>query len=272
MSSLFPQSSINSPVRYLKGIKQIVDDINNNCIHKLGEFHRRFWRTLIVPSSTLNVARILWIFQNNPQLHHFRSAFTINWFYVILYTILYVLFWWFFTPVVQDFCVLLRDLLELSKNDNPSNYQLGWRIFVTFIQNQLDSQRVVLIFIVVVQGFLFRWWSKTVVTVVDNDIRPLDTDEIKKKKVDALIKRIDDQYNHLRMEPEPQKREEIRREIRQLELKLDQITGHIDSPDDYLFNKSLDFNSLDDDVDWFNQALSNPDYEDGEDEFPLPKI
>jgi hypothetical protein len=162
--------------------------------------------------------------------------------------------------------------LELSKNDNPSNYQLGWRIFVTFLQNQLDSQRVVLIFIVVVQGFLFRWWSKTVVTVVDNDIRPLDTDEIKKKKVDALIKRIDDQYNHLRMEPEPQKREEIRREIRQLELKLDQITGHIDSPDDYLLNKSLDFDSLDDDVDWFNQALSNPDYEDGEDEFPLPKI
>ena len=142
MSSLFPQSSINSPVRYLKGIKQIVDDINNNCIHKLGEFHRRFWRTLIVPSSTLNVARILWIFQNNSQLHHFRSAFTINWFYVILYTILYVLFWWFFTPVVQDFCVLLRDLLELSKNDNPSNFQLGWRIFVTFLQNQLDSHRV----------------------------------------------------------------------------------------------------------------------------------
>ncbi|GCA90864.1 hypothetical protein [Microcystis aeruginosa] len=288
MSSLFPQSSINSPVRYLKGIKQIVDDINNNCIHKVGEFHRRFWRTLIVPSSTLNVARILWIFQNNSQLHHFRSAFTINWFYVILYTILYVLFWWFFTPVVQDFCVLLRDLLELSKNDNPSNFQLGWRIFVTFLQNQLDSHRVVLIFIVVFQGFLFCW-SKTVVTVVDKEAIDAVIDaydevnrevvneiqlsrDIKRQRREDIVKQISMLKQHLAMEPDRQKREEIRREIQQLELKLDQITGHIDSPDDYLLNKSLDFNSLDDDVDWFNQALSNPDYEDGEDEFPLPKI
>jgi hypothetical protein len=272
MSSLFPQSSINSQKRILKHLLHIVDDVNNNFIYEIGKFHARFWPILTGFVYTVAVARVWLTFKNNPRMHHYRDAFKIDWLYVILYTILCVSFWWFFAPVVLDFCVLLRDLLELSKNDNPSNYQLGWRIFVTFLQNQLDSQRVVLIFIVVVQGFLFRWWSKTVVTVVDNDIRPLDTDEIKKKKVDALIKRIDDQYNHLRMEPEPQKREEIRREIRQLELKLDQITGHIDSPDDYLLNKSLDFDSLDDDVDWFNQALSNPDYEDGEDEFPLPKI